>query len=86
MTEQFDTQKTRAAAWFRQLRDDIVSAFEALEDSHAEGPMSDGPAGRFEVTETKRTSDDGSDAGGHQAFWFAWSQFRPDTLLWPSDF
>ncbi|APX12706.1 oxygen-dependent coproporphyrinogen oxidase [Tateyamaria omphalii] len=64
MTEQFDTQKTRAAAWFRQLRDDIVAAFEGLEDSHATGPMSDGTSGRFEVTETKRTSDDGSDAGG----------------------
>ncbi|MEM8923587.1 MAG: DUF3179 domain-containing (seleno)protein [Actinomycetota bacterium] len=29
---------------------------------------------------------DGSDAGGHQAFWFAWSQFRPRTALWPHDF
>ncbi|MEL6464675.1 MAG: oxygen-dependent coproporphyrinogen oxidase [Pseudomonadota bacterium] len=64
MTEQFDTQKTRAAAWFRQLRDDIVTAFEGLEDSYDTGPMSDGTPGRFEVTETKRTSDDGSDAGG----------------------
>ncbi len=25
---------------------------------------------------------DGGDASGHQAFWFAWSQFHPDTLLW----
>lgn len=25
---------------------------------------------------------DGSDAGAHQAFWFAWSQFHPKTLLW----
>jgi coproporphyrinogen III oxidase len=64
MTEQFDTQKTHAAAWFRQLRDDIVSAFEALEVSHASGPMSDAAPGRFEVTETTRKSDDGSDAGG----------------------
>lgn len=29
---------------------------------------------------------DGTDAGGHQAFWFAWSQFQPDTALWPLDF
>ena len=57
-------QKQRAAGWFRQLRDDIVAAFEALEDSHAAGPMSDAPTARFEVTETKRSSDDGSDAGG----------------------
>ena len=26
---------------------------------------------------------DGNDVGGHQAFWFAWSQFHPDTDLWP---
>lgn len=25
---------------------------------------------------------DGSTATSHQAFWFAWSQFHPDTLLW----
>ncbi|MGH7263275.1 MAG: hypothetical protein ACREMB_00275, partial [Candidatus Rokuibacteriota bacterium] len=27
----------------------------------------------------------GHDLPGHQAFWFAWSQFRPETLLWPTD-
>lgn len=26
---------------------------------------------------------DGSDAGSHTAFWFAWSQFYPETKLWP---
>ena len=25
---------------------------------------------------------DGGDLGSHQAFWFAWSQFHPDTALW----
>ncbi len=25
---------------------------------------------------------DGSDLASHQAFWFAWSQFHPGTLLW----
>ena len=25
----------------------------------------------------------GADLGGHQAFWFAWSQFHPGTELWP---
>ena len=25
---------------------------------------------------------DGSDLGSHQAFWFAWSQFHPETVLW----
>ena len=64
MTEQFDDHKTRASAWFRSLRDDIVAAFEALEDTQEKGPYADLPAGRFEVSETSRTSEDGSDAGG----------------------
>ncbi|MGB0903487.1 MAG: oxygen-dependent coproporphyrinogen oxidase, partial [Mangrovicoccus sp.] len=42
----------------------IVAAFEALEDSQTEGPFADLPAGRFDVSETKRHSEDGSDAGG----------------------
>ncbi len=29
------------------------------------------------------TDVNGSDLGSHQAFWFAWSQFYPDTALWP---
>src|SRR6056297_293257 len=64
MKDVFDAEKTQAAQWFRDLRDQIVEAFERLEDSHSEGPFSEDPAGRFDVTETKRTSDDGSDAGG----------------------
>ena len=64
MTEQFDDRKARASAWFRTLRDDIVAAFHALEDSQTDGPLSDRPAGRFEVSETRRASDDGTDAGG----------------------
>jgi len=64
MSDSFDNRKARASAWFRELRDQIVAAFEALEDSQSEGPFAGQPAGRFEVTETKRASDDGSDAGG----------------------
>lgn len=64
MTEEFAQEKQRASQWFRQLRDEIVAAFEALEDSQTTGPFADQPAGRFEVTETKRASADGSDAGG----------------------
>jgi coproporphyrinogen III oxidase len=64
MTDDFTTEKQTASAWFRQLRDDITEAFEALEDSHATGPFADMQPGRFEVSETKRASDDGSDAGG----------------------
>ena len=63
MTDTFDDRKARASAWFRTLRDDIVAAFEALEDSQTTGPFAGNAAGRFEVTETRRASDDGSDAG-----------------------
>lgn len=60
MTEISDTEKTQASAWFRTLRDDIVSAFHALEDRHS----TDQEPGRFEVRKTSRAADDGSDAGG----------------------
>jgi len=30
----------------------------------------------------KAVDKDGADLGSHQAFWFAWSQFHPDTELW----
>ena len=54
MTDVFDTRKPRASAWFRSLRDRIVTAFEGLEDTH-----SNGAPGRFEVTPTTR-----ADGGG----------------------
>src|SRR6056297_4029897 len=60
MKDIYDDRKSRASTWFRSLRDEIVAAFEAIEDSQG----GEEPAGRFEVTETKRSSDDGSDAGG----------------------
>ncbi|MEM6462420.1 MAG: DUF3179 domain-containing (seleno)protein [Pseudomonadota bacterium] len=31
----------------------------------------------------RAVDQDGSDLGSHQAFWFAWSQFHPETALWP---
>jgi len=64
MTDPLDREKARAAAWFRDLRDQIVAAFEALEDSHAEGPFADEPPARFEVRQTRRSAEDGGDAGG----------------------
>lgn len=64
MAEEMVVQKERASGWFRQLRDEIVAAFEGLEDSHSAGPLSDMSPGRFEVSQTRRASDDGSDAGG----------------------
>ena len=64
MTQVMADEKQKASAWFRELRDQIVAAFEGLEDSHAQGPLADAEPGRFEVSETKRSSGDGSDAGG----------------------
>ncbi|MDO6730738.1 oxygen-dependent coproporphyrinogen oxidase [Marinovum sp. 2_MG-2023] len=64
MSMDFTTEKQTAASWFRDLRDSIVAAFEALEASHDTGPFADMAPGQFEVSETKRSSDDGSDAGG----------------------
>ncbi len=64
MSDDFTKEKTRASAWFHSLRDEIVTAFEGLEQSHDTGPLSDTAPARFEVSETRRTSDDGSDAGG----------------------
>ena len=57
-------EKATASDWFCQLRDQICDAFEALEDTQTSGPFSDQPAGRFELTPTTRSSDDGTDAGG----------------------
>ncbi|MDI3336946.1 oxygen-dependent coproporphyrinogen oxidase [Defluviimonas aestuarii] len=64
MTGEIEPQKARAAAWFRALRDDILSAFVAIEDKHSSGPASDLAPGRFERTQTQRKSTRGEDAGG----------------------
>jgi len=41
-----ENRKTRARAWFEQLRDDICAAFERLEDE-APAELYPGDAGRF---------------------------------------
>ncbi|MBV7377509.1 oxygen-dependent coproporphyrinogen oxidase [Maritimibacter dapengensis] len=64
MSDLMDDQKARASAWFRELRDQIVAAFEGLEDTQETGPFASGSPGRFEMTRTTRTAEDGSDAGG----------------------
>jgi|TARA_B100000767_G_scaffold60282_1_gene56060 coproporphyrinogen III oxidase len=60
----FEVEKNTASEWFSALRDQIISAFVGLEQSHQSGAGSQTPAGVFEVTETRRRSEDGSDAGG----------------------
>ena len=64
MADEFEDRKAKASAWFRSLRNEIVAAFEGIEDAQTEGPLSETSPGRFEVRETTRTSEDGSDAGG----------------------
>jgi hypothetical protein len=38
---------------------------------------------RLDAGGIRAVDADGSDLGSHQAFWFAWSQFHPETALWP---
>jgi len=59
-----DGEKTRASNWFRTLRDEITTRFEAIEDSLTTGPMSDLEPGRFDVRETVRKAEDGAESGG----------------------
>ena len=54
MTDEFQARKAQASTWFCDLRGQIVSAFEALEDSHGTGTP-----GRFEISQTVR-----ADGGG----------------------
>lgn len=49
-----EEKKQTASAWFKQLRDQICTHFEALEDQLT-GPMSDQPVGRFERKNWNRT-------------------------------
>ena len=64
MDQLMQEQKARASEWFGALRNRIVTAFEALEDTQATGPLAALPAGRFTLRETRRAAPDGSDAGG----------------------
>lgn len=63
MADDFAERKTRASTWFRGLRNEIVAAFETLEDAGPARPGDTGP-GRFEVTETRRAEAGQGDAGG----------------------
>jgi coproporphyrinogen III oxidase len=59
-----EEQKARATAWFESLRDQICTAFEAIEDELT-GTFADRPAGRFERTSWQRPDEnDGGDGGG----------------------
>ena len=57
-TNLLEDRKRRASAWFRQLRDEVCAAFEAIEDDHA-GPHAGAPAGRFVRKAWERRADGG---------------------------
>ncbi len=57
-----DTRRAEARAWFESLRDQIVAAFEGLEDQ-ADPDMYPGEPGRFELTPWTR-GEDHEDLGG----------------------
>jgi len=60
-----ESRKERARAWFETLRDDIIAAFEELEDNlPAAAPHSDRAPGRFVRTPWKRTDHSGAPGGG----------------------
>src|SRR5213076_2628214 len=60
-----EQHKSRARAWFEQLRDDICVAFEAIEDAlPASAPLGDRAPGRFVRTPWERTDHSGEPGGG----------------------
>lgn len=62
---QLAERQEKARAWFETLRDDIVAAFEALEDGLPAGaPHADGRPGRFVRTPWSRTDHTGAPGGG----------------------
>ena len=52
--EDLENKKQQAAAWFRSIRDQICTEFEALEDELTGGPKAEMAAGRFERTPWER--------------------------------
>ena len=64
MSGEFEAEKKQASRWFRTLRDEIVAAFEDLEERDLSGPATKTAPGRFEVSQTRREGQNGEDAGG----------------------
>lgn len=63
LPDNLDEKKQIASDWFAQLRDEICTSFEALEDELC-GPNDDKEAGRFERTPWERTDHSGAKGGG----------------------
>jgi coproporphyrinogen III oxidase len=56
-----ESKKRRAAAWFRQVRDELCARLEAIEDEG--GVLKDGLAGRFEIKPWSRPEGGGGEMG-----------------------
>jgi len=64
-TDNIEARKKQTRAWFEALRDQIVAAFEAVEDAlPATAALADRPAGRFMRTPWSRTDHSGAAGGG----------------------
>jgi coproporphyrinogen III oxidase len=65
LPEGLEERKTRVAAWFADLRDRVVAAFESIEaELPREAPLGDKSPGRFVKKPWKRTDRTGGDGGG----------------------
>lgn len=61
---ELEDKKQAVAAWFLNLRDQICTSFETIEDDN-DGPLASKPAGRFERKTWDRTNQtDGAQGGG----------------------
>lgn len=58
----------------------VIAALATLEAG--ESVTARGVVVRNEAGGLAAASSDGADLATHQAFWFAWSQFRPTTIVW----
>ncbi len=57
MSDSLEDNKRIAAIWFKELQDQIITAFEEIENELDRGQKSQLPAGRFEKTEWTRSTD-----------------------------
>lgn len=65
MTDNIETQKTRARAWFEELRDDICDAFTAIEaDVQGPNPSAGLEPGTFERSSWARPDSESGETGG----------------------
>ena len=64
-SDQIEKRKAVTRAWFESLRDEVVAAFETLEDALPAGtPLSDRAPGRFKRTPWSRNDHTGGPGGG----------------------